>query len=150
MQYLAHLDDHQDGWARECTGQHLTASALIVSPDRDRVLLTLHRRIGRWLQTGGHIESGDQDLRSAALREATEESGLSGIEVGGILRLDRHQVPCGPVRPCFHLDVQHVAVADPAEAPVISSESEDVRWFEADRLPDVDDSVRRLVARARS
>jgi 8-oxo-dGTP pyrophosphatase MutT (NUDIX family) len=148
--YLAHLVDHENGWARDCFGEHLTASALIVSPERDQVLLTLHRRIGRWLQTGGHIEPDDLDLRAAALREAIEESGLGRIELGEILLLSRHVVPCGPIRPCFHLDVQFLAIADPGQQPAISDESDDVRWFGVDRLPDVDESVGQLVASARS
>lgn len=139
--YLQHLDDHPDGWSRDCHGAHLTASTLIVAPDRDRVLLTLHRRIGRWLQTGGHIEATDTDLTAAALREASEESGLSELKLGTILLLSRHQVPCGPVRPCFHLDVQYLAVADARQQPVVSDESDDVRWFAVDDLPDLDHSV---------
>lgn len=148
--YLDHLDRNPDGWSRSCAGQHLTASAVIISPAGDRVLLTLHRKIGRWLQTGGHIETADHDLRDAALREATEESGLPVIELGDVLMLSRHEVVCGPIRPSFHLDVQFLAVADPDQPPTASEESEAVRWFSVDALPDVDDSVRRLVAAARS
>lgn len=148
--YLDHLDRQPDGWSRSCAGQHLTASTMIISPGGDQVLLTLHRKIGRWLQTGGHIESDDHDLRGAALREATEESGLPGVALGEVLLLSRHEVACGPVRPAFHLDVQFLAIADPGRAAVVSEESEDVRWFGVDALPDVDDSVRRLVVAARS
>jgi 8-oxo-dGTP pyrophosphatase MutT (NUDIX family) len=120
---------------------------MIISAGRDRVLLTLHRKLGRWLQTGGHIECTDAGLRQAALREATEESGLAGIELGEILLLSRHEVPCGPVRPCFHLDVQFLAVADQHQ-PVVSDESHDVQWFAVDALPPVDDSVLDLVRAA--
>ena len=42
------------------------------------MLLTLHRKVGRWLQLGGHCEPADTTLAGAALREATEESGLPG------------------------------------------------------------------------
>lgn len=147
---LAHLAAHPDGWSRDCPGEHLTASALIVSPGRDRVLLTLHRRIGRWLQTGGHIEPGDDDLPAAALREATEESGLADLVLGDLLLLSRHEVACGPVRPSFHLDVQFLAVADPDQPVVVSAESSDVAWFGIDALPPLDPTVLELIAAARA
>lgn len=148
--YLDHLGRHQDGWSRSCPGQHLTASSMIISPAGDQVLLTLHRKIGRWLQTGGHIEADDRDVRGAALREATEESGLGDILLGDLLILSRHEVVCGPVRPTFHLDLQFLALTDPARQISVSDESDDVAWFAVDALPDVDDSVRLLVSAARS
>ena len=147
--YLDHLRRRQHGWSRDCVGEHLTASSMIISPDRDQVLLTLHARIGRWLQTGGHIEASDPDLPSAALREATEESGLDDLRLGPILRLSRHEVPCGPVRPAYHLDVQYLITADPAQQPVISEESADVQWFSLDRLPAIDQTVADLITAAR-
>ncbi|SDR87998.1 NUDIX hydrolase [Microlunatus soli] len=146
--YLDHLRSTSDGWSRSCAGQHLTASSLIISPDRDRVLLTLHARIKRWLQTGGHIEAADPDLGAAALREAREESGLADLVLGDLLLLSRHEVPCGPVRPCFHLDVQYLVTGDPDQPPVISDESADVRWFGLDELPELDQSVRDLISAA--
>lgn len=147
--YLEQLDRDPDCWARSTPGRHLTASAVIISADGDQVLLTLHRKIGRWLQTGGHLEPGDRDVPAAALREATEESGLGDIALGRLLLLSRHEVSCGPVRPAFHLDLQFLALADPGTPAVVSEESDDVGWFAWDRLPDVDRSVRQLVAAAR-
>ncbi|MCW2809812.1 MAG: hypothetical protein JWP61_270 [Friedmanniella sp.] len=112
------------------------------------MLLVLHGRLRRWLQTGGHLEDADASLEAAALREATEESGLAGLELDpDPLLLSRHEVPCGPVRPTFHLDVQYLVRAEGAP-PVVSEESLDVRWFGLDDLPAVDPSVRDLVAAA--
>lgn len=109
----------------------------------------MHRRIGRWLQTGGHIEQTDPSLAAAAVREAQEESGLTDLGLDPTpLLLSRHEVPCGPVRPTYHLDVQYLLLADQLVSPDISEESLDLRWFDHDQLPEVDDSVLALVVRA--
>jgi 8-oxo-dGTP pyrophosphatase MutT (NUDIX family) len=150
LRYLDHLAARDDAMWRTCHPDHLTASALVVSTDRSEVLLTLHRRIGRWLQMGGHCERCDSTLRAAALREATEESGVAGLALDATpALLSYHEVPCGPVRPAHHLDVQYVAVAPSGAQPVVGEESDDVRWFGVDDLPpDVDTSVRDLVRAA--
>jgi len=114
------------------------------------VLLTLHARIGRWLQTGGHIESTDPTLEAAAVREAYEESGLADLAVEpSPLLLSKHEVPCGTVRPTYHLDVQYLVLAnDHLVSPNIGAESLDLRWFAHDQLPEVDSSVVALVRAA--
>ena len=117
------------------------------------MLLTLHARLGRWLQTGGHLEDSDPGLGEAALREAEEESGLSSLTMDPRpLLLSAHAlpptVPCAGGEPMVHLDVQYLVVADRAAAPVVSLESTAVAWFSRDALPPVDDSVRALVAAA--
>lgn len=149
MAYLDHLDRRPEGWSRTCGGVHLTASSLICAPASGQVLLTLHAKIGRWLQTGGHLEATDPTLAAAALREATEESGLAGLELDPRpLLLSRHAVVCGEVSPTYHLDVQYLVLAPDASRPTVGEESHDVQWFDPDQLPDVDDSVRALVRAA--
>ncbi len=150
--YLAFLADHRDGMWRECLAGHVTASALVVDPSTQRVLLTLHPKVGRWLQMGGHCEPGDHTLRSAATREAVEESGITGLDLSdGPIRLDRHSIRCRPGIVLDHLDVQFLAVAAPGSAYAMSSESLDLAWFGWDDLPgDTDESVRRLVWAARA
>ena len=101
---------------RSCRPEHLTASTLVLSPDGAEVLLTLHAKAQRWFQLGGHVEPGDPTLADAALREATEESGLCGLSLDpGPVHLDAHEVPfCGGVdEPTWHLDVRFVAVGGP-------------------------------------
>ncbi len=148
--YLQHLRRHRDGVWRECRPDHLTASALLLSADRRRVLLTLHRKVRRWLQVGGHCEPGDATLAGAARREAVEESGIADVVVDDVpVMLSHHEVPCGPVRPAHHLDVQYVASVPDDAVPVCSAESDDLRWFPVHALPEgTDDSVRALVRQA--
>jgi 8-oxo-dGTP pyrophosphatase MutT (NUDIX family) len=148
--YLNHLSEHPDGMWKACTAGHVTASALVIDPVGGRVLLTLHRKLQMWLQMGGHCEPGDQTLAAAALREATEESGIEGLILlpGGPVTLDRHAIPA----PCnWHLDVQYAALA-PAEAvAAISDESLDLRWFPYEEVADVADaSVVRLLEATRA
>ncbi|MFD4759930.1 NUDIX hydrolase [Streptomyces sp. NBC_00846] len=148
--YLDHLAQHSDGMWKACESGHLTASALVIDPDRGRVLLTLHRKLQMWLQMGGHCEPQDTTLAAAALREATEESGISGLTLlaGGPVTLDRHPIPA----PChWHLDVQYAALAPSGATEQISDESLDLRWFAYDEVASVaDTSVVRLMTRARA
>lgn len=150
--YVAHTEAYADALNRECRPDHLTASAIIFSADHQRVLLTLHRVIKRWLQTGGHCDPGDGTLADAALREGREESGIPDLVIDPVpVLLSRHEVPCGPIRPAHHLDVQYVAVAPANAQHVISEESDDLAWFDIEALPaQTDDSVRALIAAART
>jgi 8-oxo-dGTP pyrophosphatase MutT (NUDIX family) len=160
--YLDHLARHQDGLFKSCLPAHITASALVVDPAAGRVLLTLHPKVGLWLQMGGHCEPGDGTLGAAALREAVEESGIAELTLLSAdgsadghpvpVKLDRHEVRCtGKDRPAnTHLDVQYVALAPAGARELISEESLDLRWFGFDELPELTDrSVHRLVELAR-
>jgi 8-oxo-dGTP pyrophosphatase MutT (NUDIX family) len=148
-EFLDHLDTHPDGVWRECAAGHVTASTAVLDAWGAKVLLTLHSKIKAWLQLGGHCEPGDATLSQAALREATEESGITGLRMlPRPVQLDRHPVRCHPGG-SFHLDVQYVAIAPADARHEASDESDDLRWFPVDALPGrSDDALRRLVARA--
>ena len=148
-QYLAFLREHPDAMSRSCWAGHLTSSALVMDADRTRVLLTLHPKVGRWLQLGGHNEVDDSSMQAAARREAIEESGIADVTVAAVpLRLDRHPVPCGG-QFSEHLDVQYLALVPTDAVAVMSEESDDLQWFAVNALPSpLDPSVRALVEQA--
>jgi 8-oxo-dGTP pyrophosphatase MutT (NUDIX family) len=150
--YVAHLTEHPDGMTRSCYPDHLTASTLVLSADLDRVLLTLHAKAGQWFQFGGHCEPEDETLAGAAMREATEESGLIGLRLDPApVQLSEHAVPfCDPRGAVHHLDVRFVAVADRNATHAVSDESLDVRWWPADELPGAASDLVELVALARA
>jgi ADP-ribose pyrophosphatase YjhB (NUDIX family) len=141
--YLDHLGAHPDGMWKACGDGHITASALVIDPEHGRVLLTLHKKLRKWLQMGGHCEPVDATLAAAALREGTEESGVLGLALlpGGPVRLDRHLTPCA-----WHFDVQYAALAPAGAVEAISDESLDLRWYPYAEVAGVaDESVVRLL-----
>ena len=145
---LAFIDAHpEDAHRRTCLPGHITGSALVLDHEERRALLTYHRKLGRWLQLGGHAD-GDANLAGVALREAVEESGIADLAIDPApVNLDIHLIPSRPGEPeHLHLDTCFLVRAGPGAAPRMSEESLDLRWF-APRDLDVvetDDSVRRL------
>ena len=142
------LGEGEHAFLRERLEGHFTASALLVSADGRRTLLTHHRKLDRWLQPGGHAD-GDTDLARVALTEAAEESGLTGLRVeGGIFDLDRHWIPERKGVPGhWHHDVRYVVRAGDDERYVVGEESNDLAWLDIDAVAadaSMDPSLRRM------
>jgi 8-oxo-dGTP pyrophosphatase MutT (NUDIX family) len=147
---------HDDCLLRTCRPGHVTASAWIVSADHRDVLLVEHRKLGRWLQPGGHAD-GEEDPWRVALREAHEETGLetfSTVPADDVapLDVDVHRIPAHGGEPShLHLDIRYLLVAATDERPHPSAESLAVRWVPRDRLRTVttETSILRMDERAR-
>lgn len=146
---LVFIDEHpRDAHLRSCEPGHLTASAIVLDAEGKRVLLTHHRKLGRWLQLGGHCD-GDPDLARVALREATEESGIDGLAIDPVpIDVDVHTIPARKGEPeHLHLDTRFLVRAPAGAIERRSEESHALGWFtraEAEAL-ETDDSVRRLL-----
>ncbi|MEH0843416.1 NUDIX domain-containing protein [Micromonospora sp. CPCC 205711] len=114
---------------------HVTASALVLDADGTRVLLCLHGKFRRWVQLGGHCEPTDRTLAGAALREATEESGIAGLVIDPVpIDVDIHPVACQGGS--LHHDVRFAVFAPTGAVERVSDESEALGWFRPDRLPE--------------
>lgn len=119
---------------------HITASAFVIDPAAGRLLLHHHKRLGRWLQMGGHLEPGESP-RAAALREAFEESGLRDLRllVDRIIDLDVHDIPSNGIEPAHrHFDLRFLAATDfPKEILIDPEESLALAWFGLDEAASV-------------
>jgi 8-oxo-dGTP pyrophosphatase MutT (NUDIX family) len=149
---LAFMHARVDACRRDCSPGHVTASTLVLDNTGTQVLLTLHPRLGRWVQLGGHCDDGDDDVVAAALREATEESGIESLSIHPELAaVHVHPVTCSLGVPTRHLDLQFVAYAPVGAQITISDESVDLRWWPAKALPEnADAALTYLVGRASS
>lgn len=149
---LAFLAAAPDGCLRKSAAGHITASTLLLDHTASHVLLTLHPRVGRWIQLGGHCEPSDPTVQAAALREAREESGIDTLSMdANPLALHTHPITCSLGVPTRHLDVRFLAVAPEGSVAVRSDESDDLRWWPVDALPEnaERDTVGQLVRLAR-
>jgi 8-oxo-dGTP pyrophosphatase MutT (NUDIX family) len=145
---LAFLATHEDAFERSQLAGHITASAWVVDETHAFALLTHHRKLDKWLQLGGHTD-GDTDVRRSALREATEESGLTSVRLAkqAIYDVDVHEIPARGAEPAHkHYDIRFAFVADMHEPFVVSAESHDLAWRPIAELDadGIDESVRRL------
>ena len=148
---------HEAPFDRRIVEGHLTASAVVMSAEGDRVLLLHHRKLDRWLQPGGHGDQGESSGEVVALREASEETGLQGLALHPSaprpLDVDVHDIPERKDEPAHqHLDLRYLVVATSGASVSRSiEETNDLRWFSWDELPTLglDHGLLRLLAKAR-
>ena len=148
---IAFVERRPDCFERSLLEGHVTGSAWLLDHAREACLLTHHKKLGMWLQCGGHAD-GDPDVLQVALREAREESGIFGIEPLSpeIFDVDVHRIPAKGQEPeHFHYDVRFALIAPAGAHFVVSDESHALAWVRRAEINryDTDDSVRRMAAK---
>ncbi len=133
------------------TPGHITATGLVLAPDRARILLVHHGRLDRWLLPGGHVEPEDDTAGDAARREVVEETGaLLEPRKPRLIGIDVHGIPGKGAEP-YHLHHDLVfAFQAVADRVAVSAESRDVAWCAPGDFAryDVPGNVRRAYRRA--
>ncbi len=138
--FLAFVRANERCFERDLWVGHVTGSAWLVNAPGTHVLLTHHRKLGRWLQVGGHSD-GNPDPLAVAIREAEEESGLRVTPVGDeIFDIDIHEIPARKGDPAhFHFDVRFTLQAVGDDQFSVGEESLDLAWVPISSLPDYTD-----------
>ena len=134
---LSFIENHTNHFSRTNHHGHFTGSAWIINPDKSKILMTHHKKIGKWLQLGGHAD-GEKDLLKVSQREAIEESGMNNFVTlsDEIFDMDIHELPpIGSDPKHLHYDIRFLLEADPdKESLTISNESHDVAWIPLDQI----------------
>lgn len=148
--FFALLDGPGDPFARDhFQPGHLTASAFVLSPGRQELLLILHKKLHRWLQPGGHVEPDDRDVQAAARREVLEEVGIEATVLPGLVDVDIHLIPARKGEPTHaHFDLRFLMIA-PDRAFKAGSDAAEARWVPLTAVEEEqsDASVMRAVRR---
>lgn len=133
---LSFLDANEDAFLRSNLVAHMTASAWVINPKRDRVLMVYHKIYDSWSWTGGHAD-GDRDLAEVALREVREETGVKSARLLSrdifsleILTVDGHEKRGEYVPSHLHMNVTYLIEADDNDPlTVCEDENSGVQWF---------------------
>ncbi len=142
-QMLKWLESGLDLYSRDCAAAHLTASAWVVSPDREKVLMAYHNLYRSWAWTGGHAD-GDRDLSRVARRECMEESGVRSLRQLTtdifsleILSVDGHEKRGRYISTHLHLNVTYLFEAEETESLTMKpDENSGVSWIPVSQLPE--------------
>jgi 8-oxo-dGTP pyrophosphatase MutT (NUDIX family) len=135
--FLAELGELDDPYNEHADPTHVTASAIVVGTRG--TVLHLHKRLGRWMQPGGHIDTGETPPE-AARREASEELGLEVRHpVAGprLIHIDVHEAALGHT----HLDLRYLLIASTDDPHPLPGESPEARWYDWDEAVAIADEA---------
>ena len=147
--FIRFVNTYSNCFERSLEVGHVTASAWIIDPTANKVLLVHHKKLNLWLQPGGHCD-GDPDVIRVVRKEVYEETGLRSYKLMDkqIFDLDIHTIPhWNGIPEHKHFDVRFLIHADKEEAIQVSEESNDLQWFDFSEVKKTaaDQSIIRLV-----
>lgn len=140
---LAFLESGDDISVRQNLVAHLTASAWVVTPDRQKVLMAYHKLYDSWAWLGGHAD-GNWDLFAVAEKEAKEESGIEQLHLISknpvsleVLTVAGHEKK-GKYVPChLHLNLTYLFEAEEDQSLHIKAdENSSVAWIPVEEIPE--------------
>jgi len=140
---------------------HVTGSALVLHRDTKRVLLHKHKKLGVWLQFGGHPDF-ETSVVDIAIRETVEESGLSDLKLVSVyanleipIDVELQTIAEKKERPKhFHADFRYfLETTEPDLISASDDESDNFWWVDAQAALNEPDSVitppvKRLIKKA--
>lgn len=161
LSYLACFGDNL--LTRENEFAHFSASSMIFNKERTKVLMAFHNIYNSWSWTGGHAD-GERDFLALAIREAMEETGVSGLRpiteqmvsieilpVWGHIKRGKY------VSSHQHINFSYILEADDlAPLKVKEDENSAVGWIEIEKLkeyvtePDMLPIYNKLIAQAKN
>lgn len=156
------MEQHPNIFLKNCEVAHFTGSALVTHVESGRFLLHYHKKLGKWLQFGGHPEL-ETDMLQVALRESTEETGLPDLKIFPQtssevpVDIEVQTIPEHKGLPQhLHLDLRYLVSTHHPE--LLNTENPDesntFKWFAfdtTDSLPEnIDPALERLILKAKN
>ncbi len=148
------VESSEDPFSRSTAQGHVTGSAVVARPDGSAFLLVRHRKLGRWLQPGGHADPGDRTVLETAMREAREETGCGDLAPacgGRPIDVDVHSIPARPGEPAhLHFDVRYLLTGSERAGGGEPPEVDGVAWFTLEEAlaRGIDESLARTLRKA--
>jgi len=129
---ITYVKHHENCFYREQLPAHVTGSAWVINPNRNRILMMYHKKHEQWFQPGGHAD-GDADILRVALKETSEETGLDISQVNllstDVFDVDIHSIPAIGKEPGHeHIDIRFLVEIDDSVPVPGNDESHDVIW----------------------
>ena len=129
---ISFFKNNDNCFERSCSKGHFTASAWVINSEETHILLMHHRKLGIWIQLGGHAD-GDENLLAVSIKEVLEESGIKTRSITDkIFDIAVHQIPEYELdKEHYHYDVRFLLKSTRNDTLIKNEESIDIRWFQA-------------------